>query len=188
MFKRISFEIIETQNCVSSCTINQKEKGICKINYISEEENSKEIEEKVVENIKEDLTNGFNTSNIDSGKNVVIAQKDSTITITSTENQRNEKSSNLTTIDLGECETKIKDEYKIPKDKSLYILKIDVKQEGLRIPKIAYEVYYPLFGNNLIKLNLTVCKDSKIEISIPVLLTDDIDKINPASEYYNDIC
>ena len=28
------------------------------------------------------------------------------------------------------------------------------------------------------KLNLTVCKDSKIEISIQVLLTDDIDKIN----------
>ena len=58
----------------------------------------------------------------------------------------------------------------------------------MKIPKIAYEVYYPLFGDNLIKLNLTVCKDSKIEISIPVELTDDIDKINPASEYYNDIC
>ena len=74
------------------------------------------------------------------------------------------------------------------KDKSLYILKIDVKWEGLKIPKIAYEVYYPLFGDNLIKLNLTVCKDSKIEISIPVVLTDDIDQINPASEYYNNKC
>ena len=58
----------------------------------------------------------------------------------------------------------------------------------MKIPKIAYEVYYPLFGDNLIKLNLTVCKDSKIEISIPVVLTDDIDQINPASEYYNNIC
>ena len=57
---------------------------------------------------------------------------------TTTENQKNEKSSNSTTIDLGDCETKIKDEYGIPKDKSLYILKIDVKQEGLKIPKIAY--------------------------------------------------
>ena len=58
----------------------------------------------------------------------------------------------------------------------------------MKIPKIAYEVYYPLFGDNLIKLNLTVCKDSKIEISIPVVLTNDIDQINPASEYYNNIC
>ena len=191
MFKRKSFypfEIIETQTCVSSCSITQSESGICKINYISEDENNKEVEEKAVENVKEELTNGYNTSNIDSGKNVVIEQKDSTITITTTENQKNEKSSNSTTIDLGDCETKIKDEYDIPKDKSLYILKIDVKQKDIKIPKIAYEVYYPLYGDNLIKLNLTACKDSKIEISIPVPLTDDIDKINPASDYYNDIC
>ena len=164
---------------------------MCKINYISEDENiNKEVEEKAIENVKEELTNGFNTSNIDSGKNVVIGQKHSTIAITSTENQKKEKTSNSnsTTIDLWDCEAKIKDEYGIPKNKSLYILKIDVKQEGLKIPKIAYEVYYPLFGDNLIKLNLTVCKDSKIEISIPVVLTDDIDKINPASEYYNNIC
>ena len=58
---------------------------------------------------------------------MVIEQKDSTITITTTENQKNEESSNSTAIDLGDCETKIKDEYHIPKDKSLYILKIDVK-------------------------------------------------------------
>ena len=119
---------------------------------------------------------------------MVIEQKHSTITITTTKNQKNEKLSNSTTIDLGDCETKLKNEYNISKDKSLYILKIDVKQESIKIPKIAYEVYYPLFGDNLIKLNLTACKDSKIEFSIPVALTDDIDKINPASDYYNDIC
>ena len=119
---------------------------------------------------------------------MVIEQKHSTITITTTENQKNEKSSNSTTIDLGDCENKIKDEYNISRDKSLYILKIDVKQESIKIPKIAYEIYYPLFGDNLIKLNLTACKDSKIEFSIPVALTDDIDKINPASDYYNLHC
>ena len=120
-----------------------------------------------------------------------MEQKHSTITITTTENLKKGISYNFTTINLGECETKIKDEYNIPKDKPLYILKLDVKQQGLKIPKIAYEVYYPLFGNNLIQLNLTVCKDSKIEISIPIILTNDtdiIDIINPASEYYNDIC
>ena len=94
----------------------------------------------------------------------------------------------MTTIDLGECEYKIKDEYNIPKNKSLYILKIDVKQEGLKIPKIEYEVYYPLFGRELIKLNLTVCENSKIDLSIPVILSDSLDKINSSSDYYNDIC
>ena len=125
---------------------------------------------------------------LDKGENVVISQKDSTITISTSENQKNEKSSNTTSIDLGECEDKIKDEYHIPKNKSLYILKIDVKQDGLKIPKIAYEVYYPLFGGNLIKLNLTACQESKIDLSIPVVLSDDLDKVNQSSNYYNDIC
>ena len=86
--KENPFEIIETQTCVSICSITQSESGICKINYISEDENNKEVEEKAVEYVKEELTNGYNTSNIDSGKNVVIEQKDSTITITTTENQK----------------------------------------------------------------------------------------------------
>ena len=180
--------MIGTQECVNNCSINEREKGICKINYISQDENNKESEEKAVENIKEQLTKDFNTSDVDYGKDIVIKQQYSTITITTTENQKKEKSSNSTTIDLGECENIIKDEYNISKNKSLYILKIDVKQKGLKIPKIVYEVYYPLFGDNLIKLNLTVCKNSKIVISIPVALTEDIDIINPKSDFYNDIC
>ena len=70
----------------------------------------------------------------------------------------------------------------------MYILIIDVKQEGLKIPKIEYEVYYPLFGTSLIKLNLTSCENIKIDLSIPVILSDSLDKINSSSDYYNDIC
>ena len=163
--------MIDTQECVNNCTITERQKGLCKINYESkEEENNKEAEEKAVENVKEELTKGFNTSEIDKGEDVVINQKGSTVTISTSDNQKNDKSSNTTTIDLGECENKIKEEYNIPKNKSLYILKIDVKQDGLKIPKIAYEVYYPLFGNNLIKLNLTVCEGIKVDLSIPIKL------------------
>ena len=74
----------------------------------------KEIEENVFENIKKELTNNFSTSNIDKGKNIVIEQKHSIITITTTENLKKGISYNFTTINLGECETKIKDEYNIP--------------------------------------------------------------------------
>ena len=59
----------------------------------------------------------------------------------------------------------------------------------MKIPKIEYEVYYPLFNNkDLIKLNLTICKDKKIDILLPVKINDIIDKYNPCSRYYNDIC
>jgi len=187
------YEIIETQDCTNICSISQRKRGFCKLNYISKEkeenkESDKELEEQEVENIKKELTNNFDTSDLDNGENIVISQKESTITISTTENQKNEKFSNVSTIDLCDCENKIKEEYKIPKNKSLYILKIDVKQEGLKIPKIEYEVYYPLFGKSLIKLNLTSCKNSKIELSIPVTFTESLDKINSSSEYYNDIC
>ena len=62
----------------------------------------------------------------------------------------------------------------------------------MKIPKIEYEVYYNFYNssNNLTKLNLTLCKGIKIQISIPVSIkiNDSIDKYNPKSGYYNDIC
>ena len=189
--KESPFEIIKSQECVSNCGINDLENNICIINYISNETNEK-IEEEMVNNIQEDLSNGYDTTNIDEGKDVVIEQKNSksTITISSTENQKkneNEKN-NITTINLGECETKLKEHYKIPKDKYLYILRIDVPQEGTNMLKMGYEVYYPLNGKNLEKLNLSYCEKAKVDISIPFEITEDMDKLNSSSDYYNDIC
>ena len=186
--KENPFEIIKSQTCVNNCTITEREKGLCKVNYISKEEDSKEAEEKAVENIKEELTKDFNTSNIDKGEKIIIKQKGSTVTISTSDSQKNDNTTNETSIDLGECESKIKQEYNIPEDKPLYILKVDVNLQGMKIPKISYEVYYPLFGDNLIKLNLTACTNSKINLSIPVVIKGEIDKVNISSNYYNDIC
>ena len=94
--KKYPFEIIETQNCVNKCSISDSKRNLCIINYKPEKgENDKEAEEKAVDNIKEELTDNFDTSDIDSGENVVIEQKGSTITITTTENQKNEKNSKI---------------------------------------------------------------------------------------------
>ena len=69
------------------------------------------------------------------------------------------------------------------------IFKLDINQNGYKIPKIEYEVYYPLFNDKLIKLNLTVCKDIKINLNIPLFINNEnIDKFNSSSAYYNDIC
>ena len=36
---------------------------------------------------------------------------------------------------------------------------------------------------------MTACENSKIDLSIPVILSENnIDKINASSDYYNDIC
>ena len=52
----------------------------------------------------------YDTSDIDSGINNVINYNHLTVTLTSTKNQKNdEKFGNVTTINLGNCEDKLKD-------------------------------------------------------------------------------
>ena len=95
----------------------------------------------------------------------------------------------MITIDLCKCENILKDEYNISYNDSLYILLYIFEEKGMKIPKVEYEVYYPfLYNNTFTKLNLSLCKDTKIEISIQVKINDNIDKYNPKSGYYNDIC
>ena len=63
-----------------------------------------------------------------------------------------------------------------------------MKIEGYQIRKIDYEVYYPLFEDKIIKLNLSACIDYKINLSIQAMVSDNIDINNSSSGYYNDIC
>ena len=59
----------------------------------------------------------------------------------------------------------------------------------MKIPKIEYEVYYPLYNETLFQLDLSVCKNTKISISIPINISlDDLDLYNSSSGLYNDIC
>ena len=113
-----------------------------------------------------------------------------TVAFTSTNIQKiNEDSnSNSTTINLGKCETVLKNIYKIPKESNLYILKIDLEQKNKNYPLIEYEVFYPLEEGKMELLNLSFCDSTDIELSIPITINDTIDKYNPKSNYYNDIC
>ena len=142
----------------------------------------------LVEDIKESLINTIDLSKNNLIKDLEIKEENILIILTTTNLQKNGKNENKTTIDLGKCENKIKYAYNISYNNSLYIIKIDIKEEGMNIPKIEYELYYPLNKKDLIKLNLTACKGEKIEISIPVAINDTIDKYNSSSDYYNNIC
>ena len=110
--------------------------------------------------------------------------------MTTTLSQKDSKSiNNITTIDLGSCETQLKLENHIPINDSLYILMINALLLKEKIQKVEYEVYYSFNEINLTKLNLSICKDIKIEISIPRNISiNEIDKYNLSSDLYNDIC
>ena len=94
------------------------------------------------------------TSKIDTGEEITIKDEQMTITITTTENKKkNTENNNMTVIDLGDCEIELRKHYNISDDKLLYMKKIDVVQEGMKIPKVEFDVYCKLNGTNLIKLN-----------------------------------
>ena len=178
--------------CVEKCSINDFEEGKCKLNYTLEiPENKTEIDkdQDILNNIKEELMNGYNISVIDSG-DVVIKNEETgvTISISSSENQKNNRDKNVTSINLGECENKLKTKYNISSTEKLYILKIDIEQEGMDLPKIEYEVYYPLYNSSLVKLDLDVCNDTKIEFFYPSYMKGNLDELNASSGFFNDIC
>ena len=151
--------------------------GISEINKNSKEEEIKYYDN-LLQIIEEGFTENYDTSTIDKGQDEVIETDKMTVTFTTSQNQKNNINNNVTTIDLGECETILRNEYNISSNETLYMKKIDIVQEGMKASKVEYDVYCKLFGTNLIKLNLTVCNNSKISIYVPFIITDNLDKYN----------
>ena len=146
--------------------------------------------EKILEDLKDLISSGqinFQLDNIVNGdKDIIVNNKDTLIQISSTDNQKNNEDYNISSINLGDCETILKNKYNINQNTSLLILKVDSFIEGLKIPVIQYEVYHPI---NKSKLDLNLCDNSKIEINIPVSINETIlYKYEPKSDYYNDRC
>ena len=148
-----------------------------------------ENKNKIIQDIIENLINEFNIENFSSEETPIIADKNKKILLTSTAAQKINADKNNITMNLGECENILKYEYNISENESLYILQIIYEEQGMKIPKLEYKVYYPLNNSNILtKLNLSLCKGTKIEISIKVKINGTLDKYNPSSGYYNDMC
>ena len=162
--------------------------------YIKESKSSIEnsvSKEELISNLNDFIKNKIDLNYIDENKELIIPKdNDTSITFTSTGIQkiREETNSNTSTINLGKCEDILKYVYNISKESNLYILKIDKEQKDMKIPKIEYEVFYPINEGEMEILNLSYCEGTDIEISIPIEINDTIDKYNPKSGYYNDIC
>ena len=146
----------------------------------------------IITNVESILTDkNFDTTNLDNGEEQVIKTEKMTITLTTTQNKINKTidDNNMTVLDLGECEKDLRNFYNISDDVLLYMKMIDVSQKGMKISKIDYDIYCKLNGSNLIRLNKSVCENSKISLSIPIdIKNNNLDELNTSSDYYNDIC
>ena len=185
--KELPFLIITTQECVRYCSPKELKEKVCTFHYanITDETEYMDI---MLQNIGEYFLSGeYDTTKIDKGDDDMYEFGKLTIAFTTPSNQKNNNNKNLTTINLGNCETLLKLENVIPINETLYIKKVDAMKDGTRIPNIEIEIYQKVSKNKFKKLNLSICQ---ISISVPVNLSknENLDKLNKSSNYFNDIC
>ena len=98
----------------------------------------------------------------------------------STSNNQKIIKKNISTIDIGDCETILKGIYGIDPSIPLIIFKRDYFKNETLIPLIDYEVYHPL---NYSKLDLSYCKNT-ISLNIPATINEDkIYQYDPNDDY-----
>ena len=146
--------------------------------------------DKIISNFQNQIMNGDIDNilnNITESREDYIQKDDDIIyQITTSENQQNNNKSNISTINLGDCETRLKGIYGINETIPLIIFKIDYFSSDTLIPIIAYEIYHPI---NKSKLDLKYCEDILIKLNIPVSIDEkNLFKYDPNSDYYTDTC
>ena len=104
---------------------------------------------------------------------------------------------NLSIIDLGECETVLRNTYHINENDSLIFIKNEYKSSKASEKKVDFEVYEPY---NKTKLNLSICDETSINLYIPMELSDKnkniyeqmkesgYDMFNLSDPFYQDVC
>ena len=159
-------------------------------NFENINKTDKKDQDNIIMNIQSEILNhslDHNISNmLEKNEDLIIRKNDIIFQITSTDNQKRNIYRNISTIDLGQCENILRNHYNISNKTSLIIFKIDVFENGLLIPIIEFQVYNPITKE---KLDLYLCKNIKIKVSIPVSIDENnLFKYNISSNYYNDIC
>lgn len=173
---------------IKGCDLIFQIEGLCKM---------KEEEKKSSEETYQNLLNLIGDSSMNSKlDNLLYGDKEdikltddegNEYLITSTDNLR-DNTKHTNTIDFGECETILKNNYSINDNESLIVLKIDKNNENKdSIKQVEYQVFHP---KNKTLLNLSFCQDVKIDIFYQ-LSSDkfkNVDKLNQSSDFYNDPC
>ena len=184
---KLPTSILTTINLLDKCSAQDYFNKICKLDnntdYIYINTFINNIKTEIIEGNMNDLLE--NIINEDK-KDLIIEEKNYLVEITSSFNQNNKKYSNISTIQLGDCENILKEKYNISKDQTLIILKVDYYEEGLLTPLVEYEIFHPITKK---QLNLEYCNETKIKLLIPAAIDEaNLLKYNSSSEYYTNKC
>ena len=178
----ISTKTKETENAIENktCTNETIFNNDCKNVKIGNQQ-IKDIYNKLVNEITQNKTD------------IIIKTKNVKFQLVSIEDLKQTDDNEISTIDLGECENILKTVTSNP----LKVLKLDFKNEDLSSTYVQYEVFDILTGD---KIDLIICKDVPIKISVPKVLDEETLNIynnlnslgynlfDSNDSFYNDIC
>ena len=174
----------EVNDCVEFCSYDKILDKKCIIKKVTEK--NLDI---IIANIKEIILNQI----IDEDTNIIVEGNEIKCQILTTKRTKNNYNNNISTIDFNECEKKIKDEFKI---NYIIIQKMDIIINNKTMVK--YDLYNP--NKTETKIDLSICKNEKIEVYTPVQMTDEYIKdyykigeqgyniLDANDSFYNDIC
>ena len=164
---------------------------------IQDLKNSNYLNEEILSKIISVLIPNYNGEN-----DAIIGRNNTIFQITTEENEMkilkglSENNYNLTVIDLGDCEDKLRENYHIDKSIPLIILKAEKISTTISQKSLQYEVYN---SQTLEQLNLSIC-DNKINIYYPIKMEQNekdvyenlnkfgYDYFDINNKFYQDIC
>ena len=179
------YKSIKTNECEKICSYNEFINEICYINNLTENN---------IMNITEHFRNLITKLKVNENTNIVINGNNVNYQIVSSGVMDENKNKNLSIIDFGECEEKLKDLFDI---NYILILQIDIFLSNATNIVMKYEIYNP---DNLERIDLSICNDMTINTYLPYSIPDEeldlyiklkelgYDLYNPNDSFYHDIC
>ena len=176
---------IKTKECENYCSYDEFINELCYVNNLNEN-NIMNITENFRDNVKK-LEINKNTNKVMNGRNSIYQ-------VISSEMMEENKNKNLSIIDFGECEERLKQKFSID---YIIILQLDIFLDNSSNIILKYEVYNP---NTLEKIDLSICNDLTINTYLPYSLSDEeldlytkldqlgYDLYNPNDSFYHDLC
>ena len=180
-----SYKIITTNECKKSCSYNDFINEICYINNLNDNN---------IMNITQDFRNLISKLEVNENTNLIIHGNNVVYQIISSEVMDENINKNISIIDFGDCERKIKSIYST---NYILILKLDKILSNSTNIIMKYEVYNPY---TLEKIDLSICNDMTINAYLPYLIPDEdlalyiklqesgYDLYNPNDSFYHDLC
>ena len=150
-----------------------------------------------IEDIYNDIKNEIVNKEYNN-ENKIIETQNAVFQVSLSEEQKSQNKPNISSIDLGECEKKIKRNVKgLKEEDELIIFKTDIRDDNIQSTYVQFEIYHPY---TLEKIELDICNNYDININVPVFFEENTQKISQRmnesgynifdeeDRFYNDIC